>query len=468
MKASIVPLVAICLIAGGCIAPALASTYSSAYNGWVESGKTITAGNCFVTFSISNGSPTAHVTVQSPDYPTEERNIPQGNSYYYYDALRIYVANVTGSQALVDISRAISSGSSSAGTKVWCDTPGLNALAGDEVAFPITIQNNNGYDVTYDLSASSDTWWSAGYLYNGKDVYKVYVPASQSRVVTLAVQTPYTASIGEKTITANIGSSSLDLHVYITSVNQSVEFSAKVNSIIASIGDKIYYDVTLNNLQSKENNYGLSVAGLPDNWYYRYVETRGSTSELAEAVVPAESAKSLVLEIVPPYSVSEGTYNFTAVVTTPDNVTISKDLTLRLKASSSMTMTSDKLAYTASPGQTFEINVYVTNSGTGSALTNVYPQISAPSGWVVSSSPGTVNSIKAGETQKFVISVQPPGNIVASDYEVTVTMTSDQAQKSSDYRITITTSSYVPYVGGGIIIAVLVGLVFLYKKYGRR
>jgi uncharacterized membrane protein len=466
MKA-VYPLAAVCLILGAFIAPAMAATYSSAYIGRVDSGTTITAGNCFVTFGISNGSPNVRVAVQSPDYPSDDVVVPQGQSYYYYDALRIYVANVSGTQALVDVARPISS-SSSTGTKVWCDTPGLNALAGDEVTFPINIQNNNGYDMTYGLSASSDTGWDTSFQYNGKDVYQLYVPASQSRVVTLAVQTPYAAGIGEKTITANIGSSSLDLHVYITSVNQSVGFTTKVNSIIASIGDKIYYDVTLNNLQSKENNYGLSVTGLPDNWYYRYVETRGSTSEMAEAVVPAESSKSLVLEIVPPYSVSEGTYNFTAVVTTPDNQTISQGLTLRLKATSSMTVASDQLAYTASPGQKFSINVYVTNSGTGGALTNVYPEISAPSGWVVSSSPATVNSIKAGDTQKFVISVQPPSNIAASDYDVSVTVTSDQAQKSSDYRITIATSSYVPYIGGGIIVAVLAGLAFLYKKYGRR
>jgi uncharacterized membrane protein len=114
------------------------------------------------------------------------------------------------------------------------------------------------------------------------------------------------------------------------------------------------------------------------------------------------------------------------------------------------------------------MNVYVTNSGTGSALTNVYPEVTAPSGWVVSSSPESASTIKSGETQTFVISVQPPGNIVASDYDVSVDIKSDQATDTEDFRITIATSSYVPFVAGGIILVVLVGLVFLYKKYGRR
>jgi uncharacterized membrane protein len=468
MKAGsfLLSVLAICLLAGALQAPAMAETYTSVFSGWVDNGKTVEANGCFVTFSVSNGS-AVHVSVNSPDYPSAEANVPPGNAYYYYNVLRIYVSatNAQG-QTLADISKCVSS-SQSSGTKVWCDTPGQKALGGDLVTFPINIQNNNANDVTYDLSADG-SGWDTSFLYNGKDIYQIYVPASQSRTVSLAVQTPYSAAIGEKTINAKVGDSSLDVRLYITSVNQTVEVSTKVDSLIASIGDKVYYDISLQNLQSKQNDYKLSVTGLPENWYYRYVDSRGSTSEMAEDIVPASTTKSLVLEIVPPYTVSEGDYNFTAVVTTPDNTTITRDLTLKLKSGTSMGVASDKLAYSAKPGQAFNINVYVTNNGRGSALTNVKPEITAPTGWVVSSSPETATSIKAGETQTFVVSVQPPGNIVASDYSVNIKVTSDQAQSDSDYRITITTDSYIPYLAGAIIVIVLAGLVLMYRKYGRR
>lgn len=465
----LLPVLALCVLAGVLTTPVFADGYTTIYGGWVDSGKTIQAGQSFVTFEVYNGS-SVHATVQSPDYPSGDVNIPKGNSYYYYDALRIYVAEVNGTQAMVDISKPSTSGSSQSavGTKIWCDIPGQQALGGDTVTFPISIQNNNAGDQTYTLSASGVSGWGSGFQYSGKDVYQIYVPASQTRVVNLVVQTSYSSTVGEKSITVSANGATTDVQVDITSVNQTVDVSTKVDSMIASIGDKIYYDFSLQNLQSQQNNYKLAVTGLPDNWYYRFVETRGSTDEMAETIVPASSTKSLVLEIVPPYSVEVGNYNFTAVITTPDNQTIKQGLTLQLKSGTSMSVTSDKLAYTSSPGGTFNINVYVTNSGKGGALTNVYPDITAPSGWIVSSSPNMTNSIKAGETQQFTVTVQSPGNIVASDYAVNVNVKSDQAQSASDYRITIATSSYIPYIGGAIILLVGIGLVFMYRKYGRR
>lgn len=467
LKAALSTLLLLCLLSGALMAPAQAGTvYTSVFSGTVNSGDMKSAGGCFVSFGITNGS--VHVEVTSPDYGSGDAYVPAGNAYYFKNMLRIYIASIpTPSSAVVDISKTTSS-TAGTGIKAYCDTPAQNTLAGDEVSFPITIQNNLASDETLSLSSEFPGGWSTKYDYNGKDIYQIYVPASSTRTVNLVVSTPYTSSIGQQTVYAKVGDSTVELYVDITSVNESVDVSAKLSSQIAYIGDKIYYDLTLDNLQAAENVYQLSVTGLPENWYYMYLESRSSSSELAETVVPASIQKSLVLCIVPPYSVSAGDYNFTSRITTSSNQTITKDLALKLKSGTSMTVNVDKLAYTASAGQTFTMNVYVTNSGTGSALTNVYPEVTAPSGWVVSSSPESASTIKSGETQTFVISVQPPGNIVASDYDVSVNIKSDQATDTEDFRITIATSSYVPYVAGGIILVVLVGLVFLYKKYGRR
>jgi uncharacterized membrane protein len=451
--------------------PGLATAaYSSVWSGYVGNGDIKSVNDCNIIFTISNQSPSVKVEVQSIGYPAETVVIAPGNSYFYYDALLISVVqlDMNASKAYVDIAKPTAAAASSqTGTKIYCDTPGQLALAGDTVTFPVVIQNNDA-DRTYTLSATNDAGWTTTFQYNGRDIYQIYVPQSQSRTVNLVVHTSYTSTVGEKHITAKADDNSVGLAVSITSVNSSAGVSTKVSSVIAAIGEKIYYDVSINNLQAQDNNYKVSVTGLPDGWYYRYVETRGSTSEMAEVVVPASSTKNVVLEIVPLLSASQGDYNFTASVTTPDGVVISKDLALKLKGSVSMSVSSDKLAYSSKPGQAFSIRIYVTNDGQGDALTNVYPDVSAPSGWTVNATPSMINSIKAGETQVFTVTVQPPGNIVASDYDVKVTMKSDQAQSASDYRITISTDSYVPYIAVALVLAVVAGLGIIYRKYGRR
>ena len=471
VKAPIAVLLVLCLLTGA-IAPAAADSYETLFSDWVTNGQIVHVNGCYATFKITNGSNVIQATVSGPGAAEQVVNIPLGQAYYYPGLIRIYLVNVdtVNNKAFVDIASLSSSGDSSqpSGTKLTCNTPGQTALAGDLVSFPITISNYNDGDRTFTLSSSTDTGWSVGFTYGDKGIYKVYVPKSQSQVVNLEIHTSASTHVGEHKVTAKIDSATIDVYVYITSVNQSVDVSTTVGSKIAAIGDKIYYDVHLKNLQSNENVYNLSVTGLPDNWYYRFKETAASTDEMAEVVVPASSDKNLVLEIVPPYNVAEGDYNFTATVTSPDGTNIDKGLTLKLKSGSGMTVTTSKLAYDAKPGQSFDIVVYVQNNGRGAALTNVFSEVKAPEGWIVEVSPNRSNSIKAGEMQKFTISVVPPGNIVASDYEVDVNVKSDQAETDKVFRITVSTESYIPYIGAALILVVLVGLFFMYKKYGRR
>lgn len=470
-KAPMTILLVLCLVSWA-IVPGTADSYDTLFSDWVTDGQIVHVNGCYATFKITNGSNTIQATVSGPGAAEQVVDIPLGQAYYYPGLIRIYLVNVdqVNHKAFVDIASLSSSGDSSqpTGTKLTCNTPGQTALAGDVVTFPITINNYNDGDRTFTLSSSTDTGWGVGFTYGDKGIYKVYVPKSQSQVVNLEIHTSASTAVGEHKVTAKVDSTTIDVYVYITSVNQSVDVSTTVGSKIASIGDKIYYDVHLKNLQSGENVYNLSVSGLPANWYYIFKETATSTNEMAEVIVPGSSDKTLVLEIVPPYNVAEGDYNFTATVASEDGTRIDKSLTLKLKSGSGMTVTSSKLAYDAKPGQSFNIDVYVNNNGRGAALTNVYPDVKAPEGWIVEVSPNRTNSIKAGETQKFTISVVPPGNIVASDYEVDVNVKSDQAESDKVYRITITTESYIPYLGGGLILVVLVGLVLMYKKYGRR
>lgn len=469
-KAAIPVLLAICLISTA-IWPAMADSEPVIFSGWVSNGDVKPANGYYVWFGVANNSSTIKVTVNRPGTTDDEFYISPGNYKNYPGVIRITLVKKEASadQAYVEIaSLSGGSSSSSGGTHLTCDAPGQTALAGDKVTFPITITNNGDGDRTYTLSSATDTGWSLGFTYGSMGVYKINVPKSQSKVVNFEVHTSSITGVGEHKVTAKVDDASIDLYVYITSVNQTVDVSADISSKIAAIGDKIYYNINLKNLQPNENIYGLSVSGLPDSWYYRFKETTTSTEEMAQVVVPATAEKSMVLEIVPSYNVAEGDYNFTATVTTPDGVNINKSLSLKLKSGSGMSVTSSMLAYEAKPGQAFDIVVYVTNNGRGAALTNVYLDAKAPDGWTIDVSPNQTNSIKAGESQKFTITVVPPGNIVASDYEVDVNVKSDQVESDKVYRITIKTESYIPYIGGALILIVLAGLAFMYKKYGRR
>lgn len=466
--------VALCGLLAAASTPAVAAGWTSVYAGAVENGSIHTYNTCFVRFDLRNNSDSVYLTISSPSHAQETGTLSPGHSIFYKNLLKIYVAEInhTSGKIWVDIAKPDTADATPTpvpgGTRLSCETPGVQALAGDTVLFPITIQNNDNVDRTYTLSATSGTGWDLRFVSGSTGIYKVFVPAHQAKTVTLEARTSGATGVGEKKITASVDSQAIDLFVYITSVNQSAAVTYDVSSKIAAIGDKITYSLKIKNLQSKENIYRLSASGLPENWYYRYKSDPSSPEELAEVVIPAGGERSLVLEIVPPYSVSPGDFSFVSTVITPDETLISKDLTLRLKSSVGMEMISSRQGYDAKPGETFEIDVYVRNTGNGAALTNVYLETQAPDGWAVQVTPNRTNSIPAGSAQTFKVKVTPPGNIVASEYDIDITAKSDQAEAARSYRISVTVDSIVPYIGGAIILFVIVGLVLVYRKYGRR
>ncbi len=473
MKRTLYTLLTVAVLLVTCMLPAIADDgYQTLNHGLFDNGAIIPAGGYYVTIGVVNGSNVVNVTLGGPSVPEVDkvpRNIVKGSSAYYGNYLRIYVEDIQGTSAYLDIAQPGGGSSSTAsGTKVSCDTPGLTALGGDSVTFPVTIQNNDNTDHTYTLSSFSDIGWKTSFNYGNKGVYMINVPATQSRTLDLTVQTWANTPVSTQKVVAYVDKIRLEMFVDITSANQSADVSTDVSSKIANIGDKITYNVHIKNLQSKENDYKLTVSGLPENWYGSFKDSASSSEELGEVVIPASSEKDLVLEIVPPYSVVVGDYNFTAVVNTPDGLSIKKDLTLTLKSGIGLSMSSARYAYDTKPGESFNIMAYVTNTGQGVALTNVNLNATAPQGWIVSVSPNGVSNIKAGDTQAFTVTVQSPGNIVASDYEVNLKAQSDQAADNKDYRITVNTQSYIPYIGAGIIVVVVAGLFLIFRKYGRR
>jgi len=410
--------------------------------------------------------------VVAVSYKNKVRTVTPGNSMDFYDIIRIFVVEVNRStdRVYMDISAPAQSSIAPAqsGTALTCTVPGQKALGGDSVTFPIAIQNNDRDGHTYSLSASSDAGWGLSFLSGGKNVYKVYVPGQQSLTVDLTVQTSAATGIGEKKVTARVDSNPIDLYVDVTSVNHTTDVSAKYSSVVASVGDKILYELHIRNSRPAESDYRLAMTDLPSGWFYRFKEDAASTAEISETIVAAGAVKTVALEIMPPYSVSPGDYAFTATVTSPDNDVITKSLALKLKSGADMIVSTPRLSYDAKPGETFEVDLYVNNAGRGVALTNVIAETTAPSGWLVTVSPNLTASIAAGTSGTIRVKIQPPGNIVASDYPVSIKVKSDQGAKNFDYTIKVSTESYIPYIGAGIIIVVVVGLFLAVRKFGRR
>ncbi|MDY6958354.1 MAG: carboxypeptidase regulatory-like domain-containing protein, partial [Halobacteriota archaeon] len=101
---------------------------------------------------------------------------------------------------------------------IECDYPGQLAEAGDTLEFDIRITNYANTSGTYNLrySMSNGDDWIINFKDGEDDVSMVYISAWSARDVTLSVETPGDADVGEYPIYVRVGNQKLSLYVEIT------------------------------------------------------------------------------------------------------------------------------------------------------------------------------------------------------------------------------------------------------------
>ena len=93
-----------------------------------------------------------------------------------------------------------------------------------------------------------------------------------------------------------------------------------------------------------------------------------------------------------------------------------------------------------------------------------------PSGWSVTFNPEDIESLPVGGEREVEISIKPPEKTISGDYEITVSAEpeSKTASDSLDIRVTVLTPTIWGWVGVIIVVLVVVGLVVMFMRLGRR
>jgi len=245
-----------------------------------------------------------------------------------------------------------------------------------------------------------------------------------------------------------------------------VSLSCKIPYLVSYIGESPIFKLEISNLGKEDDRYSLRAENLPSEWGYRFKEGVDG-AEISEIYIPVGETRELYLEIITPYDAEPGEYSFRAVAES-QNSESSVNLTLKLTGVYRMSLYSPYYSYEIKKGDSAKISLTVINSGSGTTLTNVRPEVSAPEGWSVKISPEAKSKLESGERVTFEITLIPPADIVASDYKVSVKIRSDQLEEEEDFRIIVEENSYAALYGLLIILGIFGGLYYMFRKYGRR
>lgn len=122
----------------------------------------------------------------------------------------------------------------------------------------------------------------------------------------------------------------------------------------------------------------------------------------------------------------------------------------------------------ATAGKDNYFSIEVQNQGTA-AIENITFSASKPSGWTIEFSPDKVDSLDAVDYQTIDVNIKPPSKTIAGDYEITLRASGKQASAEGlDIRVTVETSLVGQWVGVGIIVLVIAGLIVIFMRFSRR
>jgi uncharacterized membrane protein len=131
-----------------------------------------------------------------------------------------------------------------------------------------------------------------------------------------------------------------------------------------------------------------------------------------------------------------------------------------------------RLNTTATAGKDNYFTILVTNTGSAdlqkvelsSAITG------KPSGWDITFDPEDIDVLPVGANREVQVNIKPAQKTIAGDYMVAISASpeSGYAFDAIDVRVTVLTPTIWGWVGIGIVILVIAGLVVMFMRLGRR
>jgi len=176
----------------------------------------------------------------------------------------------------------------------------------------------------------------------------------------------------------------------------------------------------------------------------------------------------LDVEVVPPARVEAGEYPITVTAASQAD-RASAELKVVVTGTFEMFMSTRTEVFNtqATAGQESPFYVTVTNIGSA-ALQNVSLSSSKPEGWTVTFKPDKIDQLDPGAQQEVAMMIKPSAKAIAGDYMLNVSASHPQASLDRDVRVTVETPTMWGWVGSGILVVVIGGLLGLFMKLGRR
>lgn len=362
------------------------------------------------------------------------------------------------------------------GLDLHTEYPGMSVKPGDSVSIPVSLDNLTGEAMDVDVAVESlpDGW--EGYLQGGSyEVNRVYAGKGEDAAdLTLRLTVPKELSEGtyEVTLSADGTGGAGDKLVIRLNASEAKagkgSFTSEYPKQEGTTGTNFSFSTTLINNGLKPQSYSLS-SNAPSGWTVSFTPS-GETTKVAGIDVESGASQGINVAVTAPDVVDAGEYTINLSAVSAEE-TLSLDLTVTITGTYGLQLSTPdgRLSFDAYANRESDVTLSLTNTGNVD-LNEVSLNSSAPSGWTVTydQEDNVIDSIPAGTTVEVVAHVKPSSDAITGDYVTSFSAKTNEVSSSSDFRVSVKTSTMWGIVAVIVILLTASGLGYVFKKYGRR
>lgn len=352
--------------------------------------------------------------------------------------------------------------------------PGITVKAGEAVSVNLDLENTSGSAFDAALSTvSMPEGWEGYFSGGGKQISKVHAPNGETvSGVTFQMTIPKDAAEGTYQVQLSAAADSgisdtatLDFTISENEYGQS-SFTTEYPSQEGPSGTTFTFNTTLVNNGADTQSYSLS-AQAPSGWQVSF-KPSGEVTQIAAIDIDSAGTQGISVTVIPPENVEAGEYKI-PITAVSSKETMNLDLNVNITGTYGLTVTTPTglLSLDTSAGKESAVTLNVMNTS-NVPLENISLTSSAPAGWTVEFDNSTIESLDAGATKEVVAHITPGEDAMTGDYVTSISASVAETSASAEFRVTVKTATVWGIVAIAVIAALIAGLGYVFKKYGRR
>ena len=350
---------------------------------------------------------------------------------------------------------------------VYAAQPYVAVTPGDSVIISIDLINNTERVQRGAVSVNNfPSGWEYELTSGGKKAREVMVKPDSSLTMSLDIDVPLQVQKGVYRFNVVVGEDVLPLAFEVTEQGTfETELTSDQPNIEGHADSSFSYSLSLRNKTADDQVYALRAEPPGAGWVVSFTS---SVERVSSVEVETGATKSITVSVTPPTQVEAGTYKIPIIAETSGNsASIDLEAVIIGKYGIELTTPTGLLSTDVTAGGSKKLELVVKNTGT-IELADVNLSSSTPIDWTVEFEPSKIDTIPPGESRSVVATMTSSNAALAGDYVMSVTASSPESSSTATFRVSVKTSVIWGWIGILIIVAVLGGLGYLFRKYGRR